>query len=72
MFTLFLSQLNMAAMVSNISLILERINGTDESQSETRTSLKKVHDILIIVLLLSVMFAVGCSITVKQVSLIRL
>jgi hypothetical protein len=62
----------MTAIVSNISLILERINGTDESQSEARTSLKKVHDILIIVLLFSVMFAVGCSITFKQVSLIRL
>jgi hypothetical protein len=46
-------------MISNISLILERINGTDESQFEAHTSLKKVHDILIIVVLFSVKFAVG-------------
>jgi len=30
--------------------------------------LKKIHDLLIIVLLVTVMFAMGCSITWKQVS----
>jgi hypothetical protein len=59
----------MTALVSNVTLILQKINGTDEGQSKATTpSLKIFHDILIIVLLLSVMFACGCSITFEQVT----
>jgi uncharacterized membrane-anchored protein YitT (DUF2179 family) len=63
----------MTSFNSNISKLLVTINGTDESQSEAFTLrvapllLKNIHDILIIVLFICVMFGVGCSITYKQV-----
>jgi hypothetical protein len=62
------------ALVKNITLILEAINGTDDGPSKEPAPyvappiLKKIHDILIVVLLICVMFAMGCSITWEQVS----
>jgi sodium/bile acid cotransporter 6 len=61
------------ALVKNITLILEAINGTDDGPSKEPAPyvappiLKKIHDILIVVLLICVMFAMGCSITWEQV-----
>jgi hypothetical protein len=53
------------------SLILEAINdtlnGTSLSTSTSTPILKQIHDILIVVLLVWVMFAMGCSVTLKQV-----
>jgi hypothetical protein len=62
------------ALVKNITLILEAINGTDDGPSKEPAPyvappiMKKIHDILIVVLLICVMFAMGCSITWEQVS----
>lgn len=36
--------------------------------SPTEPFMKKFHDILIVILLICVMFAMGCSITLEQVS----
>ena len=36
--------------------------------SQTEPLMKKFHDILIVILLICVMFAMGCSITLEQVS----
>ncbi len=53
------------------SLVLEAINdtlnGTSLSTSTITPILKQIHDILIVVLLVWVMFAMGCSVTLKQV-----
>lgn len=60
-------------LVTNMTLIMDVINQTDDGPSKTPAPyvappmLKKVHDILIVVLLVSVMFAMGCSITLEQV-----
>jgi len=61
-------------LVKNLTYIIEAINGSDDGPSKTPAPyvappiLKKVHDILIVVLLICVMFAMGCSITWEQVS----
>lgn len=36
--------------------------------SSTEPLMKKFHDVLIVILLICVMFAMGCSITLEQVS----
>ncbi len=65
-------------LVTNITLILEAMNDTDDGPSKEPEAyvapqiLKKVHDILIVVLLVCVMFAMGCSITWQQVSQLNL
>ncbi len=56
----------------NISLI-ETLNGTADGPSQTpiitgQPLLKNIHDVLIVVLLVCVMFAMGCSITLEQAS----
>ncbi len=67
-----------SALVTNITLLLEAINDTDDGPSKEPEPyvappiLKKVHDILIVVLLVCVMFAMGCSITWQQVSQLNL
>jgi hypothetical protein len=43
------------------------LNGTSLSTSTSTPILKQIHDILIVVLLVWVMFSMGCSITLKQV-----
>lgn len=54
-------------------VFVESLNGTvDDGPSTTslmrQPMLKSIHDILIVVLLICVMFAMGCSITIEQVS----
>ena len=62
-----------SVLLENITLIIDVINQTDDGPSKTPAPyvsppiLKKIHDILIVVLLVSVMFAMGCSITWEQV-----
>ncbi len=63
-----------SVLVANVTLLIDAINQTDDGPSKTPAPyvsppiLKKIHDILIVVLLVSVMFAMGCSITWEQVS----
>lgn len=60
--------------MENITFIYDLLNSTlDDGPSKTPATLtapllKNVHDILIVVLLICVMFAMGCSITLQQVS----
>jgi len=51
-----------------LNLINITINETSQSDSDVTPILKQVHDILIVLLLICVMFAMGCSVTIEQVS----
>ncbi|RWS14428.1 hypothetical protein B4U79_14367 [Dinothrombium tinctorium] len=59
------------ALLINASFVIKALNETNDVSAKILTPLsppliKKVHDFLITILLLAVMFAMGCSITWEQ------
>jgi hypothetical protein len=54
--------------ISLSNIINATINETSLSSSSVTPVIKQIHDILIVILLICVMFSMGCSVTLEQVS----
>lgn len=54
--------------ISLSNIINATINDTSLSSSSITPAIKQIHDILIVILLICVMFSMGCSVTLEQVS----